>query len=60
MTKAIVGFKIKIDNIEDKAKLNQNHPIDRQELVIQRLEKSIIDDIREIATLMKDNLDKKS
>ena len=60
MTKGIVGFKIKIHKIEGKAKLSQNHPIERQELVIQRLEQSAREDDREIASFMKENLRKKS
>jgi transcriptional regulator len=35
MTKGIVGFKIKINKIEGKAKLSQNHPLERQKLIIQ-------------------------
>lgn len=58
MTKGIVGFKIKINKIEGKAKLSQNHPIERQELVIQRLEQSASEDDRKIASLMKENLRK--
>lgn len=56
MMKGIVGFKINIDKIESKAKLSQNHPIERQELVIQRLEQSASEDDRKIASLMKENL----
>lgn len=58
MTKGVVGFKIKIDKIEGKAKLSQNHPIERQELVIQRLEQSLSEDDQNIASLMKENLRK--
>jgi transcriptional regulator len=60
MTKGVVGFKIKIDKIEGKAKLSQNHPINRQELVIQRLEQSPSEDDRKIASLMKESLSNKS
>lgn len=59
MTKGIVGFKIKIDKIEGKAKLSQNHSIERQELVIQQLEQSASENDRNIASLMKENLDTK-
>jgi transcriptional regulator len=38
MSKGIVGFKIKIEKIEGKAKLSQNHTVERQELVIKQLE----------------------
>lgn len=30
-----LGFKIKINKIEGKAKLSQNHPLERQKLIIQ-------------------------
>lgn len=60
MTKGIVGFKINIDKIEGKAKLSQNHAINRQELVIQRLEQSAGENERKIASLMKENLGKES
>ncbi|WP_343816498.1 FMN-binding negative transcriptional regulator, partial [Virgibacillus siamensis] len=39
-TKGIVGFKIKVDKMEGKAKLSQNHSRERQKLVIHELEKS--------------------
>ncbi|MCF8564179.1 FMN-binding negative transcriptional regulator [Alicyclobacillus tolerans] len=60
MTKGIVGFKIAIDKVEGKAKLSQNHPIERQERIIRRLEQSAHDDNREVASLMKENIRKKS
>jgi transcriptional regulator len=56
MSKGIVAFKINITKIEAKAKLNQNHPVERQELIIQNLERSANHDILGIATLMKKNL----
>ncbi|PEN80010.1 transcriptional regulator [Bacillus cereus] len=37
--KGIVGFKIKINKIEGKAKLSQNHSVKRQNLVVEKLEK---------------------
>ncbi|KKB35334.1 FMN-binding negative transcriptional regulator [Bacillus thermotolerans] len=58
MTKAIVAFKINITKIEAKAKLSQNHPVERQELVIQQLESSSEHNDLQIASLMKKNLDK--
>lgn len=60
LTKGIVGFKIKMDKMEGKAKLSQNHPIERQELVIQRLEQSASEDDRKIASLMKESLRRRS
>ncbi|SNT49098.1 negative transcriptional regulator, PaiB family [Bacillus sp. OK838] len=58
MTKGVVGFKIKIKKIEGKAKLSQNHSIERRELVIQELEKFESEDERKIASYMKDYLRK--
>ncbi|MFJ8235631.1 FMN-binding negative transcriptional regulator [Ureibacillus sp. NPDC094379] len=56
MTKGIVAFKINITRIEAKAKLSQNHPVERQELVIRELEKNADQDNLQIASLMKKNL----
>ncbi|MEH7246157.1 FMN-binding negative transcriptional regulator [Neobacillus niacini] len=56
MSKGIVGFKIKVNKIEAKAKLSQNHPANRQELVIKQLEGSLDQNNRQIAELMKRNL----
>jgi transcriptional regulator len=56
MSKGIVGFKIKVNKIEAKAKLSQNHPANRQELVIKQLENSLDQNNRQIAELMKRNL----
>lgn len=57
MTKGIIGFKINIDKIEAKAKLSQNHPIERRKLVIQELEKMNEENEQKIAKLMKRGLD---
>ncbi|MEF3306862.1 FMN-binding negative transcriptional regulator [Paenibacillus sp. GYB003] len=56
MSKGIQGFKLKIDKIEGKAKLSQNHPVQRQELVIAQLERIPNGDEQQIASLMKANL----
>ena len=37
MLAQIVGFRIEIDKIEGKWKLNQNHPVERREKVVQAL-----------------------
>lgn len=58
MNKGIQGFKIKITHIEGKAKLSQNHPQERQELVIDQLEGISRTDEQQIAALMKGNLKK--
>lgn len=58
MNKGVQGFKIKINKIEGKAKLSQNHPVNRQELVINQLEQISSEDEQMIASLMKANLKK--
>ncbi len=58
MNKGIQGFKIKINRLEGKAKLSQNHPLQRRELIVKQLEKSSQSDERRIASLMKGNLKK--
>jgi transcriptional regulator len=57
LSKGIVGFKIKINRIEGKAKLSQNHPKERQELVIKQLENTPLENNRKMANLMKANLE---
>jgi len=59
MMKGIQGFKIKINKIEGKAKLSQNHSRHRQELVIKQLEQIPLPNEQQIATLMKENLKNK-
>ncbi len=58
MNKGVQGFKIKINKIEGKAKLSQNHSVQRQELVINQLEKISNKDEQQISSLMKANLKK--
>ncbi|MFJ5717892.1 FMN-binding negative transcriptional regulator [Neobacillus sp. NPDC093127] len=58
MSKGIVAFKIKIEKIEAKAKLSQNHSVERQELVIKQLENTSEQNNKQIASLMKKNLQK--
>ncbi|MEK4065010.1 FMN-binding negative transcriptional regulator [Peribacillus sp. FSL R5-0717] len=58
MSKGIVVFKIKITKIEAKAKLSQNHPVERQELIIKNLENTAQQDNIQVASLMKKNLQK--
>ncbi|WNB90956.1 FMN-binding negative transcriptional regulator [Bacillus sp. NEB1478] len=60
MSKGIVAFKINITKIEAKAKLSQNHTVERQELIIKELEKTSNYDNKQVAELMKKNLLKKS
>nr|WP_263327593.1 FMN-binding negative transcriptional regulator [Neobacillus sp. Marseille-Q6967] len=56
MSKGIVAFKLKITKIEAKAKLSQNHPLERQELIIKHLENTSKQDNIQVASLMKKNL----
>jgi hypothetical protein len=56
MNKGIQGFKIKINKLEGKAKLSQNHPLQRRELIVNHLEQSSQTDEQKIASLMKVNL----
>lgn len=56
MSKGIQGFKIKINKIEGKAKLSQNHSLQRQELIINQLEQISKTDEQQISLLMKANL----
>jgi len=59
MSKGVQGFKIKIDRIEGKAKVSQNHSLHRQELVIKQLEQIPSPNEQQIASLMKANLKNK-
>ncbi|MCR8848210.1 FMN-binding negative transcriptional regulator [Rossellomorea sp. SC111] len=56
MSKGVQGFKIKINQIEGKAKLSQNHSIERQERVIRQLQQKPTTDEQQIASWMKRNL----
>jgi transcriptional regulator len=54
LSRGIVGFKIKINKIEGKAKLSQNHSVERRKLVVEELEKVGSEGSRGIAELMKE------
>ena len=56
LSKGIVAFKINITKIEAKAKLSQNHPAERQEFIIEQLEKSTDQNELQVASFMKENL----
>lgn len=56
MSKGIVAFKINMTKIEAKAKLSQNHSVERQERVIKHLENTSQHDNIQVASLMKKNL----
>ena len=53
LRKGIVGFKIKINKIEGKAKLSQNHSFGGRKLVVEKLEKVGSEESRAIAGLMR-------
>jgi transcriptional regulator len=52
MLKAIVGFRIEISRLEGKAKLNQNHPVERREKVVRALHSKMDDESKAVADLM--------
>ena len=58
MNKGIQGFKMKIDKIEGKEKLSQNHSLHRQGLIVQQLEQNSNTNEQQISLLMKANLKK--
>jgi transcriptional regulator len=57
MNKGVQGFKIKINKIEGKG-CESNHPVERQELIINQLEWISSEDERKIASIMKANFKK--
>ncbi|PEC22988.1 FMN-binding negative transcriptional regulator [Bacillus cereus] len=54
LSKGIVGFKIKINKIEGKVKLSQNHSAERRNLVVKELEKVGSEGSKGIARMMKE------
>ena len=48
----IVGFRIEVEKIEGKWKLNQNHPVERRKKVVRALRERDDDNARAIAALM--------
>lgn len=56
LMKGIVGFKMKINRLEGKWKLSQNHSKERQERVIHALEQVGTEDAEAIARLMRKNM----
>jgi transcriptional regulator len=52
MLSQIVGFRIEIDKIEGKWKLNQNHPVERREKVVRALERRRDDENTEAVAAM--------
>ncbi len=56
MKKGVAGFKIKINKMEGKAKLSQNHSIERRKRIIERLETFDDENERKVAAFMKKTL----
>ncbi|QDT56671.1 Protease synthase and sporulation protein PAI 2 [Caulifigura coniformis] len=56
----IVGFEIRIDRLEGKWKLNQNHPVERREKVVRALTATGRPDDVAIADLMRRQIDSES
>ena len=54
LSRGIVGFRIKINKIEGKAKVSQNHSVERRKLVVEELEKVGSEGNKAIADLMKE------
>jgi len=48
----IVGFRIEIEKIEGKWKLNQNHPVERRKKVIRTLRERGDENAQAVAALM--------
>jgi transcriptional regulator len=48
----IVGFRMEIEKLEGKWKLNQNHPVERRKRVVQVLRKQTDESAQAIASLM--------
>ncbi|HLX62645.1 MAG TPA: FMN-binding negative transcriptional regulator [Planctomycetota bacterium] len=55
LVNSVVGFRLEITKLEGKFKLNQNHPPERRERVIQALDASPNPDDKAIARLMKEH-----
>jgi transcriptional regulator len=52
MLAQIVGFKIEIEKIEGKWKLNQNHPLERRNRVVRALQQQGDENAQSIAAMM--------
>jgi transcriptional regulator len=54
----IVGFRMEIERLEGKWKLNQNHPVERREKVVRALEERSDENSMAIGALMREQLAK--
>lgn len=60
MLSQIVGFRLEIEKIEGKWKLNQNHPVERRKKVIEVLDRADDENSRAIAIMMRQSLPQKT
>ncbi len=58
MISQITGFRIEIESIEGKWKMNQNHPVERQENVVQALRERGGENSVAVANLMQQRIDR--
>jgi transcriptional regulator len=56
MLRQIVGFRLPIEQLKGKWKLNQNHPVERRERVVRALRQDPREDAQAIARLMEESL----
>jgi transcriptional regulator len=56
MLAQIVGFRIEIDKIEGKWKLNQNHPVERRKKVVEALRERADENALAVAAMMQERL----
>jgi transcriptional regulator len=56
MLSQIVGFRLEIETIEGKWKLNQNHPVERRQKVIEVFGKADDENSQAIAAMMRETL----
>jgi len=56
LLKQIVGFRIEIERLKGKWKLNQNHPVERREKVVRALGERGEENSTAIAALMRQQL----
>lgn len=60
MLRHIVGLRFRIERLEGKWKLSQNHPRERRQKVIEALECEPSQDAQEIAQIMKSHLNRQT
>jgi len=56
LLKGITAFSMKITRLEGKKKLSQNHSVERQRLVTEKLDNLCDDNAKEISAMMKKNI----